>query len=159
MSNEPNTKRPRLPGAFCSARRGLRALDVDGAEALLALLYFKRDGVALLEFIEHNTVEVLGVEEQILRFPLAGDEAKSAVRQCLYGSGHAICFLLLVAFEKYDLLSCSPLDPPTIADNTHRVYRALHVLFIKQKHPTEAGPGGCFCRAIRHLLDGSTSQS
>src|SRR3990167_8181411 len=62
-----------LPSAaFCSTRLGARY--VDGGRSLLAFRNFKGKLVAYLELFESYAIEVLRVEEQILRLAIARDE-------------------------------------------------------------------------------------
>src|SRR3989338_2136683 len=85
-----NTARRRC---FCSAiRDSLRsrrsAHHVDGVRALFALGNLEGQHIANLQFIERNTLQILGVEEKVLRFAFARDETKSTIREGLDCSSH-----------------------------------------------------------------------
>jgi hypothetical protein len=108
-------KRERL---LCPWRK-LRAGDVDGARAFVALLNLEGDSVALAKFIKGNTLQVLRVEEEILRLAFARDESKSTIRLGFDGSGHDVVYIF--ALEKTDLLFFSLLDPYSMAHTTCNV--------------------------------------
>ncbi len=61
-------------------KRVLGAGYVGSIRTLFAIGYFKGDGIALFEFVEGNALQLLGVEEKILRLAFARDEPKSSIR-------------------------------------------------------------------------------
>src|SRR3989344_3545171 len=85
-------------GAVLLAWR-LGARYVLGGRAFVSLDDLKGDGIADLQFIEHNASQLLGVEEQILRLAFAGNESESLLGQGLDNSVHVIVFY----FVKFDL--------------------------------------------------------
>jgi len=58
----------------------LDSADVLGARALFALHDLKGDFIANLELVECHAVQVLGMEEKVLRFAFASDETESPIR-------------------------------------------------------------------------------
>ena len=53
--------------------------DVEGVRALWAVADLKRDLVPLLELVERNVPELVGVEEEILCLAITLDEAEALV--------------------------------------------------------------------------------
>lgn len=71
---------------------GLRARNVDRARALFAVCDLELEHVADFEFVEHNTLELLGVEEKVLLAVVAGDKTESTIRESLDRSCHDVIF-------------------------------------------------------------------
>lgn len=67
----------------------LGALHVRGRRAFLALSYLERYGVADLELVIGHAVQILGVEEKVLRLAFARDKTESAIRKGLDCSCHS----------------------------------------------------------------------
>ena len=80
----------------------LSARYVDGAGSFVTLLNVKGDLVTFFKFIKRNTLELLGVKEQILRLAFARDEPVSSIRFGLDGSYHI--FYLYIFLQKSDPL-------------------------------------------------------
>ena len=64
----------------------LCALDVDGCRSFFADRHLKCHRVALLQVIEFNALELIGMEEDILLLTFNSDEAKSSVCKTSNGS-------------------------------------------------------------------------
>ncbi len=88
----------------------LYARYVLGTRTLFALHHLKADFIANLKLIKRHTVQILGMEEKILRFAFASDETKPPVRQSLYFSRHD-CVLLLFRNPTPSLFALSILLP------------------------------------------------
>ena len=82
--------------AFCVRRLGAR--DVDCGRALLTLGNLKGNRIALLELVEGYALEILRVEEEILRLAFARDESETTIRKRLNCSLHV--YYLLFCFSR-----------------------------------------------------------
>ena len=71
-----------MRGAVCFESRSLDLADVEGVLALRAVADLERDLVSLAELVERNVLELVGVEEEILRavrLAINFDEAEALV--------------------------------------------------------------------------------
>lgn len=78
----------------------LGAAYVSSSWALVSVYDIKGNGIADLQVIEHDTLQLLGVEEKILRLAFARDESIPLIRKLLDSSFHHVLCL-----EKPDLVS------------------------------------------------------
>ena len=75
-------KTPRMKRSVLRLQTSLDLADVDRVRALWALANLERDLVSLAELVERNVLELVGVEEEVLRAfcrSIDFDEAKALV--------------------------------------------------------------------------------
>lgn len=65
------------PAGFDLTLLGLNARNVLGARAFFALRDLKADFVANLKLVKRHAVQILGMEEKVLRLAIASDETES----------------------------------------------------------------------------------
>jgi len=81
--------------------RKLFACYIDGSRTFFAFNDLESDFVARLQFLKCNVLQILGVEEKILRLAFASDESKSSVRKGFDSTVHSVVCLFLPRNSTY----------------------------------------------------------
>lgn len=96
-------------------RAGLGARDVYCTRAFFAIDNLKADHIANFQIIKGNTLELFGVEEEVLRLAFARDKPKTTVRERLDCSCHIRCYY---SCFRNPTLFLSPLDRSIVHEST-----------------------------------------